>query len=129
MDVTKDRLAEAFASASLRIAVDRLSARDGDDYTEGHVRYPALAAEAVLRALALAAGPDAPAEDEIRADERRRCTRELRDYSDGLMHFAIGLVTAGDEAGGLPKVSRAAAIESAARLLEEAATAAGEAER
>ena len=117
MEVTQERLAEAFARASVRIAIDRLSARDGDDYTEGHVRYPALAAEAVFRALTLTPGPDVQDEEEIRADERRKCAGELRDYAGGLMNDAIALVTAGDEVNGLPKVSRAAAIDSAAKLL------------
>jgi hypothetical protein len=59
-------------------------------------------------------------ESEIRADERKRCAQALRDYASGLMAQAIALVTEGDEAEGLPKVSRAAAIDSAAKLLENA---------
>lgn len=57
-------------------------------------------------------------EAEIRADERRKCAQELREYSGHLMQDAIALVGNGDEANGLPKVSRAAAIDGAARLLE-----------
>ena len=57
-------------------------------------------------------------EQEIRADERSECARKLRLYAKGLMDHAISLITAGDDANGLPKISRAAAIDSAADLLE-----------
>jgi hypothetical protein len=51
MEVTREQLSAAFARPSVRIAIDRLSARDGDDYTEGHVRYPQVAADMIISAL------------------------------------------------------------------------------
>lgn len=51
MEITREQLTSAFAMASVRIAIDKFSARDGDDYTEGHVRYPQVAADVIMGAL------------------------------------------------------------------------------
>ena len=49
--VSRKQLTSAFARPSVRIAIDKFSARDGDDYTEGHVRYPQVAADQIIAAL------------------------------------------------------------------------------
>ena len=49
--VSRAQLTSAFARPSVRIAIDKFSARDGDDYTEGHVRYPQVAADQIVAAL------------------------------------------------------------------------------
>jgi fido (protein-threonine AMPylation protein) len=61
----------------------------------------------------------------IRADERRKCAQELRDYAQVLTSEAVAHITAGEERhkedlklSGLAEIHRAAAIDSAARLLE-----------
>jgi hypothetical protein len=54
----------------------------------------------------------------IRADERRKCAQELRDYAQVLTSEAVAHITAGEELSGLAEIHRAAAIDSAARLLE-----------
>jgi hypothetical protein len=59
-------------------------------------------------------------EEAIRADERRKCAQELRDYAKGLTGEAVAHITADEELPGLQKIHRAAAIDSAAKLLEEA---------
>ncbi|MDF5758569.1 hypothetical protein [Spongiactinospora sp. TRM90649] len=55
--------------------------------------------------------------DRARADERARCVAELRAYAKPRMDAAVTEVAGGDD-DGLGGVFRAAAIESAARLLE-----------
>jgi len=59
-------------------------------------------------------------EQAIRADERRKCAQELRDYAKGLTSEAVAHITADKELEGLNKIHRAAAIDSAAKILESA---------
>jgi len=53
----------------------------------------------------------------IREDERTRVKERLEGESRRLMDEAIAMVTAGDEAQGLPKIMRASAIAFSATLI------------